>query len=111
MFGQIVSLRVRTLSNTNLVASRHIKREKAPLPVDVRRSKTSLLELPISYVMPLRLRKAEMILLAKDRGGGGGEGKSQKKSSDFFVKHYAIILWQVVAVPHSKIKTVIFSHL
>ena len=35
------------LSNTNLVVSRHIKREKASLPVDVRRSKTSLLKLPI----------------------------------------------------------------
>ena len=27
-FGQIVSVRVRTLNHTNLVASRHIKREK-----------------------------------------------------------------------------------
>ena len=41
-FGQIVSIRVKTLSNTNLVTSRHIKREKRPLPVDMRRSKTSL---------------------------------------------------------------------
>ena len=30
-------------SNTNLVASKHIKREKGSLPVDVRGSKTSLL--------------------------------------------------------------------
>ena len=44
--GQIVSLRVQTLSNTNLVAPKHIKREKGSLPVDVRRSKTSLLKLP-----------------------------------------------------------------
>ena len=29
VFGQIVPLRVQTLSNTNLVASRHIKRKKA----------------------------------------------------------------------------------
>ena len=28
IFGQLVSLRVRTLRNTNLVASRHRKREK-----------------------------------------------------------------------------------
>ena len=41
-FGQIVSIRVKTLSNTNLVASRHIKKEKRSLPVDMRRSKTSL---------------------------------------------------------------------
>ena len=33
--------------NTSLLASRHIKREKASLPVDVRRSKTSLLKLPV----------------------------------------------------------------
>ena len=46
IFGQIVSIRVKTLSNTNLVASRYIKREKASFPVDVRRSKTSLLKLP-----------------------------------------------------------------
>ena len=29
MFGQIVSVRVKTLSDTDLVASRHLKREKA----------------------------------------------------------------------------------
>ena len=46
MFGQIDSIRVKTLSNRNLVASMHTKREKRPLPVDVRRSKTSLLKLP-----------------------------------------------------------------
>ena len=36
----------KKLSNTNLVVSRRIKREKASLLVDVRRSKTSLLKLP-----------------------------------------------------------------
>ena len=46
-FQQIVSIRVKTLSNTDLVASRHIKREKDLLPVDVRLSKKSLLKLPI----------------------------------------------------------------
>ena len=46
-FGQIVSKRVKTLTNRNLVASRHITNEKAFLPVNVRRSKTSqLLMLP-----------------------------------------------------------------
>ena len=47
-FGQIVSIRVKKkLSNTNLVASRHIKREKGSLPLDVRRSKMYFLKLPI----------------------------------------------------------------
>ena len=47
ILGQIVSVRVKTLSNINLVASRHINREKGSLPIEVRRSKTSLLKLPI----------------------------------------------------------------
>ena len=41
MIRQIVSIRVKTLSNTNLMASR--QREKGSLPVDVRLFKTSLL--------------------------------------------------------------------
>ena len=44
--GQIVFIREKKLSNTNLLESRHIKEKAAPLPVDVRRSKTSLLKLP-----------------------------------------------------------------
>ena len=44
-----VFIRVKTLSNTNYVASRYIKREKGSLPFDVRRSKTSLLKLPTSF--------------------------------------------------------------
>ena len=44
-----VFIRVKTLSNTNYVASRYIKREKGSLPFDVRRSKTSLLNLPTSF--------------------------------------------------------------
>ena len=40
-------IREKKLSNTNLLASRSIKRKKASLPVDVRRSKMSLLKLPI----------------------------------------------------------------
>ena len=44
--GQLVSIIVKTLRNTNLVASRCFKRKKTSLPVDVRRSKTSLLKLP-----------------------------------------------------------------
>ena len=46
ILGQIVSLRVKTLSNTNLVAPRHITGETGSLPVVVLRSKTSLLKLP-----------------------------------------------------------------
>ena len=49
MFGQIFSIRVKALSNTNLLASRHIIIEKGPLPVDARLSKTSLFKLPIAY--------------------------------------------------------------
>ena len=39
IFGKIVSIRLNTHSNINLVASRHIEREKASFLVDVRRSK------------------------------------------------------------------------
>ena len=39
-FSHIVSIRVKTLSNTNLVSSRNIKRKKGSFAVDVRRSKT-----------------------------------------------------------------------
>ena len=45
IFGQIVCRRVKTFSKTNVVASRHTKMKKGTLPVDVRRSKTSLLTL------------------------------------------------------------------
>ena len=40
IFRQIVSIRVMTLININVVASRHIKREEVLLPVAVRCSKT-----------------------------------------------------------------------
>ena len=46
ILGQIVSLSVKTLRNTNLVVSRRFRSEKGPLPFDVRRSKTSLLNVP-----------------------------------------------------------------
>ena len=44
IFGQIVSVRIKTLGNINTVASRLINRGKGSLPLDVRRSKTSLLK-------------------------------------------------------------------
>ena len=46
IFGQIVSIIVTTLRNTNLGASRCFKMKKTSLPVDVRRSKMPLLKLP-----------------------------------------------------------------
>ena len=55
--GQIVFIREKKLSNTNLLESRHIKEKKASLPVDVRRSKTSLLKLPTMYCARVSWRK------------------------------------------------------
>ena len=51
-FSQIVSisLRVKILNNTILVASRHIEREKASLPVDMCHSKMPLFKLPFALV-------------------------------------------------------------
>ena len=46
IFRQIISMREKTLTNTNLVALRHFERKNATLPVDVHRSNTSLLKLP-----------------------------------------------------------------
>ena len=45
IFSQIAFITVKKLRNTNFISSRHVKRENATLPVDVRRSKTLLLEL------------------------------------------------------------------
>ena len=47
-FEQIVSIRVKKLVYTNLIASRQIKGKKAWLPVDVRHAKTSLLKLIVA---------------------------------------------------------------
>ena len=47
---QIFAIRVKTLSNIKLVSSRQIKREKAPLPVDMGHSKTPLLTFHIIRV-------------------------------------------------------------
>ena len=44
-FRQIISIRVLTVINTNVVASRHIKREEVLLPVGVRHSITPQLNL------------------------------------------------------------------
>ena len=53
-FGQIVSVRIKTLGNINTVASRLINRGKGSLPLDVRRSKASLLKLPNVRPFPAR---------------------------------------------------------
>lgn len=52
IFAQIVFIYVKTLRYTNLVASSHTKRNKASVSVDVRRSKKSLLKLPIYPLVP-----------------------------------------------------------
>lgn len=46
IFGQIFSIRVKTLGNTNLEASRQFKIENGSLPFDARRPKTSPLKFP-----------------------------------------------------------------
>ena len=51
-FRQIFSIRVKTLSDRNLVASRNIKTEKGSLLVDMGRSRTSLLKFPILQKRP-----------------------------------------------------------
>lgn len=48
IFAQMVSMKVKELSNSNLAASRHIERVKVSFPGDVRCSKTHLLKLPIA---------------------------------------------------------------
>ena len=53
MFGQILSIRVKLRSNAILVPWRYIKRGTGSLPVDVRRSRTSLLKLHILENIPL----------------------------------------------------------
>ena len=57
IFSQIASITVKKLRNTNFISSRHVKREKTSLPVDVRRSKTPLLKLPIIIVTTWRISR------------------------------------------------------
>ena len=53
IYGQIVCIRVKTLSKTDLVATRHIKMKKGTIPGDVRRPKTSLLKPPFVWLCSL----------------------------------------------------------
>ena len=55
--GKIVFIRVKKLRNSNLVALRHIKREKTSFHVDEPHSKTSLLKLPYKYYIMTRFRE------------------------------------------------------
>ena len=66
-FRQIVSFRVMTLINTNVGASRHIKREEVLLPVAVRHSKTP--ELNLNFI---RATKTSRIPRNAKRFFGGG---------------------------------------
>ena len=59
---QVISIRVKTLSNTNLIASRLIEREKCSLPVDVRGSKTSMLKLTIIIISGRQLSKITLTI-------------------------------------------------
>ena len=62
LLGQLVSIIVKTLRNTNLGASRCFKMKKTSLPVDVRRSKTPLLKLPNdSFCKTTRLRNQQKL--------------------------------------------------
>ena len=48
LLGILNFIGVKALSNTNLIASRLIKREKCSLPVDVCGSEISMLKLPLN---------------------------------------------------------------
>ena len=52
--GQLVSIIVKTLRNTNLGASRCFKMKKTSLPVDVRRSKRRCLSSLMSSVITIQ---------------------------------------------------------
>ena len=54
-FEKIVCIKIKEPSKTNLVTSKHNKREKASPPLDVGRSETSLLKLPILCRIPEKI--------------------------------------------------------
>lgn len=57
MCGQIVSISVKKITNSNVVALRPIKRVKTSFQVDEPHSKTSLLKLPNKYYIMTRFRE------------------------------------------------------
>ena len=75
ILGQMVSIGVKALSNANLGASKHVKRKKSWLPVDVRRSKTPLLE-PATH----------SFLCTYQCYAGAGERQGMGWGFDFFQK-------------------------
>ena len=70
IFGQIVSIRATKFSNTNLEESRHFKREKKSVLVDMRRSKAPLLKLPNNKIIqePYAISTSTSTLLHKTIG-------------------------------------------
>ena len=75
ILGQMVSIGVKALSNANLGASKHVKRKKSWLPVDVRRSKTPLLQ-PATH----------SFLCTYQCYAGAGERQGMGWGFDFFQK-------------------------
>ena len=75
IFRQIVSIRVMTLINTNVVASRHIKREEVLLLVAVCRSKMPQLKFNfIRATKPSRIpRNLNFLGETAFLGEGGGD--------------------------------------
>ena len=91
-----VSLREKTVKNTNLVPSRHCKRVNDSLPVDMHYSKTSLLKLPYNKARTkTRSRRGSRINIdrfpkraskAQAFGGSGGINTSIMKNLTDFSK-------------------------
>ena len=68
LLGQLVSIIVKTLRNTNLGASRCFKMKKTSLPVDGRRSKTPLPKLPIDAMSSYLSNVSAHLLNSKNHG-------------------------------------------
>lgn len=66
-FGQIVSVTVKEIGKTNFVASRHIKRKKASLPVDARRFAQQ--RLCLSFLIPRTTLTETLSALANSSTG------------------------------------------
>ena len=87
IFRQIVSIRVMTLINTNVVASRHIKREEVLLPVAVRHSKTP--ELNLNFI-----RGNENVTHSAQSELSGRNGKTTQRESKFLFRKLQILISQ-----------------
>ena len=78
IFSQIASITVKKLRNSNFISSRHVKRENTSLPVDVRRSKTSLLKLPIGTQRTEKRATKNGRAVIKRQGLGISPGYSER---------------------------------